>query len=195
MKEDFRIDKNHKTPRSILRTIGPIFIILGGIGLLIGLIDFFLAFAGHGSPRLFWCAFLGIPLLGIGAMMTQIGFAGRIMRFMAEETAPVAKDSFNYMASETQEGIRHATQAMGEGLATGIAAAGLGDLFNANKNIRRNEINITIRCHKCNHIAETNARFCDQCGAKLIKTKSCSTCQEINDPDAKYCDHCGNALD
>jgi RNA polymerase subunit RPABC4/transcription elongation factor Spt4 len=89
--------------------------------------------------------------------------------------APVVKDTFNYMAEGTEEGVKTVAGAIGEGL-RGTATG---------------EPQTKIRCHKCNALVEEAARFCGSCGAALAKAKACPTCKELNDPDAKFCDNCG----
>ena len=49
-------------------------IFCGAILVIIGLAGFFSAFRGNGSPRLFWCCFVGMPLLFVGSVMCMFGF-------------------------------------------------------------------------------------------------------------------------
>jgi hypothetical protein len=177
MEPDNQIDPNHGRKRGVLRLIGPIFLAVGLIFMLIGLIDFFRAMSGHGEPKLFWCLFVGMPLVFIGGVGIQAGFIGAVARYMAGESAPVAKDTFNYMADGTKEGVKTIAGAVGEGL----AGAGIG------KPVR-------VRCHKCNQLNDAASKFCKGCGTALLKTKACPGCNELNDPDAKFCDHCGRAM-
>ena len=60
------ITSGHAQRRAVLRVVGPA---VAGIGLLFavtGFASFFAAFGGAGPPRDFWCAFVGLPLLGVG---------------------------------------------------------------------------------------------------------------------------------
>ncbi|NTU62155.1 MAG: zinc ribbon domain-containing protein, partial [Chloroflexi bacterium] len=50
----------------------------------------------------------------------------------------------------------------------------------------------TVRCPKCGHPGEADAKFCDECGSPLAKT--CPSCQRVNDHDAKFCANCGSGL-
>ena len=52
-----------------------------------------------------------------------------------------------------------------------------------------------VRCHKCNAENDTDAKFCDGCGAALTKTRACPACSELNDPDARFCDNCGHRFE
>ncbi len=179
MKEK-QIDPGHRSLRDTLRIVGPI---VGGAGVLLiilGMVSFFGAFGGSGPPKYFWCAFLGMPLAFAGGVMTSYGYMGKVMRYHAQEVAPVAKDTFNYMAEGTRDGVKTMAGAVGQGLAEGGFRSGGGS-------------ETKVRCHKCNALEDADAKFCSQCGQPLGKSKACPTCQELNDPDAKFCDNCGHA--
>jgi membrane protease subunit (stomatin/prohibitin family) len=103
---------------------------------------------------------------------------GKVARYTSQEITPVATDTFNYVAKHSKEGIRQIAGAIGEGLAG--AAGGASQ--------------IVVRCHKCNHENDDDAKFCSACGAAMAKTLACSQCGELNDPDARFCDECGQAL-
>ena len=70
--------------------------------------------------RYFWCAFLGMPLLFVGSAMTMFGFLGAMNRFVAGESAPVAKDVVNYMGENMQPGVKAIAKAVAEGLQEGL---------------------------------------------------------------------------
>ena len=133
--------------------------------------------------------FVGMPLLFAGLVMTMYGYAGAVARYQAAEMAPVQKDTFNYVADGTQEGVKTAAKAVGEGLGSGFAAGGL-----AGAGIAAADGQPGIRCHKCNFVETADAKFCSKCGAAMEKTKPCPECKELNDPDAKFCDNCGKSL-
>lgn len=75
-------------------------------------------------PVLFVLGFFGLPVMSAGTVMTFLGYMGKIARYMQAETAPVAKDTFNYMAEGTREGVTAVASAVGEGLAAGIGTVG-----------------------------------------------------------------------
>jgi hypothetical protein len=173
-----RLDPGHTGPRKVFRTLGPILLAAGVLLVVAGVVSFFTAFGGSEPPKYFWCAFLGMPMLFVGGVMTGYGFMGRIARYHAEEMAPVAKDAFNYMAEGTREGVRTMAGAIGQGLSEG----GFGSGGSQAK----------VRCHKCKHVVDDDAKFCDSCGQPLAKSKLCPKCDELNDPDARFCDNCGH---
>jgi RNA polymerase subunit RPABC4/transcription elongation factor Spt4 len=173
-----QIDPGHNSVRNTLRVAGPVVTLIGLGFVIVGFADFFGAFGPWGPPKLFWCMFFGMPLLFVGVVLSSYGFIGRFMRYMAEETAPVGKDTFNYMAEGTREGIKTVAGAIGQGLREG----GLGNS------------QTMVRCHKCNALAQAETKFCGQCGQALGKTRPCPNCRELNDPDARFCDNCGHAF-
>lgn len=172
-----QLDPGHTSVRNALRVIGPMIALIGLGFVVVGMVGFFRAFGSFGPPQHAWCPFVGMPLLFVGIVMTSYGYMGKVMRYGAQETAPVVKDTFNYMADGTQQGIKMVAGAIGQGLKEG----GLGPGGAATK----------IRCHKCNALNDAGARFCDQCGQAMEKAKPCPQCREMNDPDAKFCDNCG----
>jgi RNA polymerase subunit RPABC4/transcription elongation factor Spt4 len=178
MRPENQIDPQHNEKRGILRVIGPLMVVIGLIFLVVGMVSFFASFGGHGSPRLFWCCFVGLPLIWLGSVLSGVGFLGAAARYMAGESAPVAKDTFNYMADGTKEGVKTVATAVSEGLASG---GGIGKP-------------VQLRCHKCNQLNDADSKFCKECGTSLLKSKACPACNELNDPDAKFCDNCGRAL-
>jgi len=89
--------------------------------MLIGFISFFGAMSdGEGPPRYFWCAFLGMPVLFVGIVMTKVGYIGEVTRYFAAETAPVAKDTINYMADGTKDAVKTVAKAATEGVREGL---------------------------------------------------------------------------
>ena len=111
----------HKSARSFLRVAGPILLAVGLILMLVGFVSFFAAMGSHEPPKYFWCAFLGMPLAFLGLVMCKFGYMGAMARYMATEIAPVGADTANYMAKETQEGVKTVARAAAEGVREGLA--------------------------------------------------------------------------
>ena len=173
------IDPGHERTRRVVRRVGIALLILGGVLTLIGMASFFAAFGGMGPPRYFWCAFLGAPLGFAGLVLTMYGFLGAFARYSAGEVAPVGKDTFNYMAEGTQDGVRTMATAFGEGLGLREPTSGTAG---------------SVACPKCSHANDVDAKFCDDCGSALPRSSVCASCRQQNDPDAKFCDNCGRPL-
>ncbi len=174
MSDEQKINPGHEPARNFLRVVGPLVLGIGGIFTIVGFGSFFAAFGGGGSPRYFWCCFVGMPLLFFGSMMTKFGFMGAIARYQAGEVAPVGKDTFNYIANETKGGVRTVAREIGIGLREATNQA-------------------QSNCSACGHSNDENAKFCDECGAAILKL--CQTCGERNDSDAKFCDGCGSRFE
>ena len=140
-----RLDPNdpaHVKTRGVLRTVGPIIFV---IGLLCAIISAANLFTADGEPTLFWLGFVGLPLMFVGGVMSMFGWQAALLRYHAREGAPVAGETFNYMAGETREGIRDVAAAVGEGL-RGAARK---------------------TCAKCGAGNEADAKFCKACGAAI----------------------------
>ena len=70
----------HNGTRSFLRIAGPLIAAVGLVFLIIGMASFFSAFGGGASPHLFWCCFVGMPVLFIGGVLCMFGFMGAVVR-------------------------------------------------------------------------------------------------------------------
>lgn len=172
--DEERLNPGHAHASNVLKTVGPVVLAVGGILMLIGLGSFFSSMSnmGNGPPRYFWCAFLGMPVTFVGIVICKIAFLGTVARYMSAETAPVAKDTFNYMADGTKEGVRDIASAIREGIT--------GDVGKE-----------TIKCCSCKHLNDKDAQFCDDCGQSFQREKDCPACEIPNDGTAKFCDACG----
>lgn len=152
MSEEEKIDPRHATTRLVLRTLGPILALIGLLCLIIGTADFFSASRSLAEPRYFWLNFVGIPVLFVGLVLCMIGYLGSFARYAAGEAAPVQKDTFNYLATGTKEGVKTVAAAMGEGVAGGMNAAAR-----------------TVRCPRCQCSNDNDARFCKNCATPLVR--------------------------
>lgn len=164
---------HHASHRAGLRGLGAVLTAVGGVFTAIGLISFFSSTNSFEGPRYFWCLFVGLPMLGVGFALLKFGYLGPIARYVASEAAPVATDSFNYVASATKQGLHDVASAIGTGLRDATAAR---------------------TCAACGHGNASDAAFCNQCGASLQHAGVCPTCQHPNDPAARFCSGCGGAL-
>lgn len=187
------IRDSHTPLRNALRVVGPVVFLIGAGFMAVGLVDFFGAMAhsmrsgptfGHdpaGTPDKFWCLFVGMPLLALGGWLTAAGFMGAVARYAASEAAPVGKDTFNYMAEGTQDGVRTVVRSVAAGLRDGAdPPGGAGDA--------------ALACPGCDAVNDAGSKFCDQCGQALPGDTACPSCQTRNDPDARFCDACGAEL-
>jgi hypothetical protein len=168
---------DHDDHRSALRALGWLLTMIGGGFTAVGFFSFFAAFGGGGIPDKFWCAFVGLPLLGLGTMLLKAGYLGVMSRYVAGETAPVLADTADYVLGRTKRGVRRVTQAIAEGQSSAAA-----------------EALPTKECGVCRAPQRAEAKFCDACGAAMTSTLSCPSCRHENQPGARFCSGCGVAL-
>ena len=170
-------NRQHSTFRGTLRILGPIIIIVGIVFAGIAFVDFFSAAGSSGfqNPDKFWMFFIALPLLFVGIVISNFGYMGTVARYRAREIAPVAKDTVNYMFDGTKDSAKDFAGAVREGITGG-----------------NEKMEPMVRCHKCNSENPLNAKFCNNCGAALSKSKKCPVCDELNDHDSKFCDNCGH---
>ena len=87
--------------------------------MVVGVASFFRSFGGEEPPRLFWCAFVGMPLLFVGFVLSSMGYMGAMARYAAAEQVPVASDAINDLAEGTKPAVRSVSRSVAEGMAEG----------------------------------------------------------------------------
>lgn len=170
MEQERFITEKHTKARNSFRVLGPIFVVGGLICMVIAAVDFF-TLSMFEEPRFFWLFFLAIPILFIGFVLSGLGYGGKVAKYQAREYAPVAKDTFNYLAKETSSGVTEISQAVNRG---------------------RQTTTNQLSCPHCQKQNSADAKFCDGCGGKLAKV--CASCGDVNKSDAHFCDECGARL-
>lgn len=95
-------NKNEKT-KAKFRAIGIIFTIIGGLLTIVGIGSFIYAFTGFGFPSYFFCAIIGLPLLGIGINFLRLSHLREFTSYTASQTAPVFKETAEYIFGEVKE--------------------------------------------------------------------------------------------
>jgi hypothetical protein len=106
----------HSSARTLLQVGGPAILASGALFTAVGIGSFFMAIGSGGPPRFFWCGFLGMPMMFVGMVMCMFGYIGVIHRYLAGESAPVAKDVVNYLGENTQPGVKAMSKAIAEGV-------------------------------------------------------------------------------
>lgn len=84
---------NQTSVRSFLRIGGGAILVIGLLFTIVALVDFFGAFGSFQQPRNFWMAFVGLPLVAIGAVMLKAGYLGPAARYVAGEVTPALRDT------------------------------------------------------------------------------------------------------
>jgi ribosomal protein L40E len=160
-------DPRHDKVRGSLRLFGPV-------------VSFFSAFGTLQPPRYFWAVMVGLPLIGVGLAMSQIGYFRDVARYYLKEGEPVVRETYNTMADVTNQAVETMAQAVGRGLSSGMGAGSLSQ-------------SRTILCHRCDAANPADAKFCNQCGAAL-EHPTCLACGAGLSPTARFCNQCGNPV-
>jgi len=136
--------REQATARTAFRVIGILLLLVALVFLAVGLQDFFASSDSFDGPHKFWMLFVGILLLGPAAWCLQAGFMGTAARYVAGETTPVVKDSAAYLTDG--EGLLGVGRTVDD-----PARSTAGGPF----------------CSKCGTRNDSDASFCDSCGAAL----------------------------
>jgi len=135
--------RNQPQLRNVFRVAGMLLTCIGLVLIVMGFSALFstmnadpFADDSFGPPKRFFLAFIGMPVLAVGAWCLQAGFMGAAARYAAGEGAPVLKDSVAYLTD-------------GEGL------LGVG---------RTVDDADSKFCSSCGKPAGQAARFCESCG-------------------------------
>ncbi len=138
--------------RSGLRVGGAIILGIGLIFAIGGFASFFSAFGSASTPKNFWMAFVGIPLIGVGATMLKISLIGPATRYVAGEVMPTVKDSLGYL------GVGAGQVACPNCGGQNAAGAKFCDHCGTA---------LSHACPSCGHVNDADAAFCSQCGKPL----------------------------
>ena len=136
----------------VLRILGFIFLPLGIICTLTGMIDFFVAAAEFGTPKLFFLCFIGMPLIFVGTICLINGYRKQINQYHASQTAPVTKDVANYMIDGTRESLTKTVTSIN----------------NSINSTSSDSTNVNI-CEKCGEKNPIDAKFCSNCGSENLE--------------------------
>jgi len=149
MNEENKINPGHGQLRLILRVIGPTFFIVGLVFTVVGFGSFLSAFGSMQMPRYFWCAFVGLPLMGAGGAISKFAYIGAVSRYVAGEAAPVAKDTKTIKLNSGGDSNDINAKFCDE----------CGEQFRAAKT-----------CDQCSTKNQPDAKYCDHCGNKFAST-------------------------
>jgi hypothetical protein len=108
--------------RKGLRIAGPVVFSIGLVCAIICVASLFASLGTYDHPRYFGLGFVGLPLMFVGSVLSMYGYMGAVTRFVADESAPVAADTVNYMAEETKGAVETVAKAAAKGVVEGIEA-------------------------------------------------------------------------
>jgi hypothetical protein len=135
--------RGQRVARNVFRVVGLVVLVAAVTFLVVGLRDFFASEDSFDGPHKFWMVFVGIFGLAIAGWCLQAGFLGAATRYAAGETMSTVKDSATYLTD-------------GEGL------LGVGRTVDDEQQPATGP-----NCSKCGTRNDTDASFCDRCGAAL----------------------------
>lgn len=168
----------HEQTKRKLKIIGTVLTVCGAILTVTCFVDFFMTMSGHGMPKLFFCGFIGLPLLGVGLMLLTWGNRREIGRYVKNEVVPVVNDA----ADELKPAITSVVNAVKEGVKE------VGGSISKEQREEQGRV-----CPSCGALNQAENKFCDKCGTRLFKI--CPVCGAKQDGDDAYCGECGSKLD
>lgn len=160
----------------ILKICGGVFTILGFAMFILGVVTVSGLFGGDFQPESYiWIIFVGFGLIFVGSIFAKISSSFKISKIF-KKNKDVIDAHQNKNASNYYFGGNSSDNAL--------------DSFNLENDAEADAKGVV--CPKCGTKNEIGAKFCDNCGASLVKR--CDSCGEENDIDAKFCRKCGKRL-
>jgi ribosomal protein L40E len=138
--------------RSWLRVGGAVALGVGIILSAIAMLDFFAAFNSFEQPKNFWLAFIGLPLMAIGATALKAGYLGPASRYVAGELTPTVRDALGALGVGTTAPVCPSC-----GASNAADAKFCDDCGTA----------LQRTCASCGASNAADAKFCDDCGTAL----------------------------
>ena len=97
-----REGKNKSSLKVTFKLLGVLFVLSGITLAVFGFIDFFTALADGSAPSLFLCSFFGILILGIGVILSIIGFSKEVSLSITKESISSAFATSVHTVSHTE---------------------------------------------------------------------------------------------
>lgn len=123
---------------------------------------------------------------------SSMGAIGDMQKYQAYQTGKAIGD-IGTGAAKGGDGSAAAFASMGAGFAAG---ASMAQTMTHSQTPPQAVSQTTIRCSKCNALVPEGTKFCNECGAKIVKPGmiSCPKCNAENSEAVKFCTNCGNKL-
>ena len=139
----------HAKNKKILKVIGIILLIAGVCCAVTGFVDMGLSMRRMEMPRLFFLLIIGFPSIGIGGMLTLMGFRKEMATYIKNESVPVFNEA-------------------GEEMKPGISAIACGSANGADDNFcSKCGKPLSSVCPRCGASVAPDSFFCPKCGEKL----------------------------
>jgi len=122
---------------------------------------------------------------------SAMGAIGDMQRYQAYQTGKAIGD-IGTGAAKGGDGSASAFAGMGAGFAAGATMAQTMTRQTTPQTVQQP----AVRCGKCNALVPDGTKFCNECGAKIVKqgTTSCPKCNAENPEGVKFCNNCGSKL-
>ena len=155
--------EKHEQLKKKLKIAGFVLVIVGAVLVLAAFIDFFITVGNpdKGMPKLFFLAFIGLPMLGIGAGLLTFGFRREIATYSKNESVPVINEASSEIApaiqnvvkaAKTESGVRCECGALNDADAKFCKACGKP---------------LAKTCDNCGENNSADSAYCNNCGNKL----------------------------
>lgn len=160
----------HEKVKKNLKLIGFICLGIGAVLTVTAFVSFFRSVGSRSGefPRLFFLGFIGLPLIGIGAMLLSLGYRGELMKYAKNEAVPIV--------NETGKEISPAIRAV----ASAVAEA-------------KEESTNFIVCKDCGEKNPADGKFCKNCGKALYRV--CPHCGKEIPEEGSFCNYCGEKIE
>ena len=144
----------HEKVKKNLKLIGFICLAIGAVLTITAFVELFQSVGSGGFPRLFFLAFIGLPLIGIGAMLLSLGYRGELMKYAKNEAVPIVNEA----GKEISPAVRAVASAVAEA---------------------KEESTNFIVCKDCGEKNPADGKFCKNCGKEIPEEGSfCNYCGE-----------------
>ena len=155
-------DKKHLKTKRTLKIAGPIVLIAGLAFAITGFADLATSFGSGEMPSLFWCFFIGFPLIAVGTALTAMGFKREIEGYAMRESAPV----FNEAGQKIKPGVSAIADAVKNSDKTFCPVCGSENEKDSSF-CKKCGASLIKKCPNCGADLDSDSVFCDKCGKKL----------------------------
>lgn len=153
----------HAKNKKVLKIVGIVLLLAGVCCAVTGFVDMGLSMRRMEMPRLFFLLIIGFPSIGIGGMLTLMGFRKEVATYIKNESVPV----FNEASEEMKPGISAIAGAVKEAGRT-VVCPNCGYANDADGNFcSKCGKPLTSACPHCGADVTADAVFCSKCGEKL----------------------------
>ena len=147
---------NSKNSKKFLKILGGTIAAIGLTLAIVGFSNLFSTSHDDGFPKLFWLAFVGLPLLAFGLMLLLFGFRREISRYALNATLPIVNETLQELSPTIQS------------FSEKTISCDCGTKNSANSKFCANCGKALVKtCPNCNQIVDNNANYCNACGSKI----------------------------